>query len=222
MEENIFISIVIPVYNEQDRIHSFLTSVIEYLSKKDFSHEIIIVDDGSNDKTVPIVKNLLDERLPDKYRIIQLAENTGKDADGSTAVEEIDRFIPCFTNDTDIYIARRTLKQEAPFKRKFFGYGYIILANHFLKLGVSDITCGFKCYTKQSAQKIFSRQMLHNWSFDAEDIFIARKYNLKIREIPVTWKHTPGSKVRVLKNIIVCALDLLRIRFGDIRGRYSQ
>jgi len=167
----VFISIVIPVYNEQHRIHSFLTSVIDYLGKKDFSYEIVVVDDGSSDETVTIVNGVLDETLAATYKIIKLPVNLGKgaaikkgmleadgeyvfflDADGSTAIEEIDRFTPHFTSGIDIYIARRTLKQEAPFKRKFFGYGYILLANFFLKLGVFDITCGFKCYTKGCIQ----------------------------------------------------------------------
>ena len=143
------------------------------------------------------------------------------DADGSTSIEEIDRFIPHFSDEIDIYIARRTLKQKAPFKRKFFGYGYILLANFLLRLGVSDITCGFKCYRKRCVQAIFSRQRLNNWSFDAENIFVARKYGYRIKEIIVAWEHTAGSKVRVLKNVIVCGLDLLRIKLNDLKGLYA-
>jgi len=236
----VFISIVIPVYNEQHRIHSFLTSIIDYLGKKDFSYEIVVVDDGSLDETIAIVKGLLNEKLAGTYKIIKLPVNLGKgaavkkgmleadgeyvfflDADGSTAIEEIDRFTPHFTSGVDIYIARRTLKQEAPFKRKFFGYGYILLANFFLTLRVSDITCGFKCYTKACIQTIFSKQTLNNWSFDAENIFTARKHDYQIKEITVTWMHTPGSKVKVFKNVIACGLDLLRIRLNDLRGLYS-
>jgi dolichyl-phosphate beta-glucosyltransferase len=237
---SVFISIVIPVYNEQHRIHSFLKSAIDYLGKKDFSYEIVVVDDGSRDETVPIVNAVLNEKLPGIYKIIKLSVNAGKgaavrkgmlaaegeyvfflDADGSTAIEEIDRFIPHFTSGVAIYTARRTLKQEAPFKRKFFGYGYILLANFLLKLNVSDITCGFKCYTKGCIHTIFSRQRLNNWSFDAENIFTARKHDYQIKEIRVTWMHTPGSKVKVFKNVVVCGLDLLKIRLNDLRGLYS-
>ena len=234
------ISIVIPVYNEQHRISSFLTSVTGYLKKKDFSYEIVIVDDGSTDETVSTIKQILDEEVPGTFRVIQLPVNAGKgaairkgmleangehifflDADGSTSIEEIDRFIPSFTEDIDIYIAQRTLKQKAPFKRKFFGYGYIIVANLILGLDAKDITCGFKCYRKGCVQTIFSRQKLNNWSFDAENIFTARKHGYRIKEIQVQWEHTPGSKVKVFKNIIVCGLDLLRIRLNDIKGLYS-
>ena len=236
----VFINIVIPVYNEQHRIHSFLASVIEYLLQKDFSYEILIVDDGSTDETVTTVKSILNKKLPGKYRLVQQPVNLGKgaaiqkgmleadgeyiffiDADGSTAIKEIDSFIPHFSDDFDIYIATRRFKQKAPIKRKFFGYGYIMLANLLLQLGVYDITCGFKCYKRTCAQKIFPRQKLHNWSFDAENIFIARKDGLQIKEIPVNWEHTPGSKVKVLKNIFVCGIDLLRIRLNNMRGLYS-
>jgi len=234
------ISIVIPVYNEQKRIHLFIPRVVEYARHKDFSCEIVIVDDGSTDETVALVEGMLSQRLPGQYRIIRLPQNAGKgaairkgmmeaagecifflDADGSTSIEEIDRFMPHFSEEIDIYIARRTLKQKAPFKRKFFGYGYILLANFFLRLGVSDITCGFKCYRKRCVQTIFSRQRLNNWSFDAENIFVARKYGYRIKEIPVAWEHASGSKVRVLRNIAVCGLDLLRIRLNDLKGLYS-
>jgi len=234
------ISIVIPVYNEQHRISSFLASVTKFLQKKDFSYEIVIVDDGSTDMTVTTIKQILDEKVPGTFRVVQLPVNAGKgaairkgmleadgeyifflDADGSTSIEEIDRFMRSFTQGTDIYIAQRTLKQKAPFKRKIFGYGYIMLANLLLQLDVKDITCGFKCYRRGCVQTIFSRQTLNNWSFDAENVFTARKHGYRIEEIQVTWEHTPGSKVKVFKNIIVCGFDLLRIRLNDMRGLYS-
>jgi len=237
---DVFISIVIPVYNEEKRIHLFLPRVIEFVQHKDFSCEIVVVDDGSTDQTVALVDEMLHRQLPDQYRIIQLLKNSGKgaairkgmleaageyiffiDADGSTSIEEIDRFIPQFADEIDIYIARRTLKQKAPLKRKFFGYGYILLANFLLRLGVSDITCGFKCYRKGCVQTIFSRQRLNNWSFDAENILVARKHGYRIKEIEVAWEHTPGSKVRVFKNVIVCGLDLLRIKANDLKGLYA-
>lgn len=238
--DSIIISIVIPVYNEQYRISSFLASVTEFLQKKDFSYEIVIVDDGSTDKTVTTIKQILDEKVPGTYKVVQLPVNAGKgaairkgmleanggyifflDADGSTAIEEIDRFMPSFSEDTDIYIAQRTLKQKAPFKRKFFGYGYIMLANLLLQLDVKDITCGFKCYRRGCVQTIFSRQILNNWSFDAENIFTARKHGYRIKEIQVAWEHTPGSKVKVFKNVLVCGLDLVKIRLNDLRGFYA-
>jgi len=235
-----FISIVIPVYNEEKRIHLFLPRVIDYVRQEAFPCEIVMVDDGSTDQTAAVVDDMLRRQLPGQYRILRLAKNSGKgaairngmldakgehifflDADGSTSIEEIGRFFPHFADEIDIYIARRTLKQKAPLKRKFFGYGYILLANFILRLGVSDITCGFKCYRKRCVQTIFSRQRLNNWSFDAENIFVARKYGYRIKEIEVAWEHIGGSKVKVFKNVVVCGLDLLRIKLNDLKGRYA-
>jgi len=238
--DKLSISIVIPVYNEEKRINAFLSSIFQYLCNKHFLYEIVVVDDGSTDRTIATIESFLKEKLPGTYTILKLPSNKGKgaairkgmleatgeyiffiDADGSTPIDEIDNFLPHLSADFDIYIARRTIKQKAPLKRKVFGYGYIMLANLFLQLGVSDITCGFKCYARDIAKTIFSKQRLVNWSFDAEDLFIARKYGYRIKEIPVAWAHVAGSKVKVLQNIIVCGQDLLRIRLYDLKRLYT-
>ncbi len=243
MESNktaVFISIIIPVYNEEKRIETFLADVVAFLTRQTFSYEVIIVNDGSIDATVKLANNALRQHIPDKFQILDLETNQGKgaavksgmlaaqgeyvfflDADGSTAIEEINEFIPLFNPEIDIYMAVRTKKHFAPFKRVFFGKGYIKLANFLLGLTISDFTCGFKCYRLEAARKVFSKQLLKNWSFDAEDIFIAKKEGYKIKEIPVYWKHTGGSKVKVLKNIIVCGWDLFLIKYYNLRGKYN-
>ena len=243
MEPNkadISISIVIPVYNEEKRIETFLTDVVAYLASQTYSYEVVVVDDGSMDATVKLAEKVLEQNIPGKFRILKLSENQGKgaavkhgmlaaqgeyalfiDADGSTAIQVIDEFISAFEPEVDIYIAVRTKKHFAPFKRVFFGKGYIRLANFLLGLKISDYTCGFKCYCRAAAQEVFSRQRLNNWSFDAEDIYIARKHKHKIKEIPVYWKHVGGSKVKVLKNVIVCGWDLFRIQYYNLCGKYN-
>jgi dolichyl-phosphate beta-glucosyltransferase len=239
MDKEIFLTIVIPVFNEAQRIASFLTDVTEYVNRCTFSCEVLLIDDGSTDQTIPLVKSLLDQHVPGMYRIEHLERNQGKggalrkgmlsarglyilflDADGSTAISELDNFVPAFSAENDIYIAIRSKKHAAPLKRKLFGYGYIFLANFILGMRVSDFTCGFKCYSQQAARTIFNRQRLNNWSFDAEDLFIAKKFGYKTKEIPVYWKHIGDSKVKVFKNVIVCGIDLLRIRINELLGRY--
>ena len=236
----VFISIIIPVYNEEKRIEAFLADVVTYLAGQTYTYEIIIVNDGSIDLTVKLANKVLGQYIPDKFRILELATNQGKgaavkngmlaaqgeyvffiDADGSTAIEELGNFIPLFRAEFDIYIAVRTKKHFAPFKRVFFGRGYIKLTRFFLGLTVSDFTCGFKCYRQEAARKIFSQQLLKNWSFDAEDLYIAQKEGCRIKEVPVYWKHIGGSKVKVLKNIIVCGWDLIRIRYYSLCEKYN-
>ena len=175
----------------------------------------------------------------DLWRIVTLPRNRGKggalqegmlaaagdyilfiDADGSTAITELDRFMPLFSDTIDLYLAVRTIKHAAPFKRCFFGKGYIRLANLVLGLRQSDFTCGFKCYRRDAARQVFARQTLDNWSFDAEDLFVAHLLRLRMVEVPVYWRHIPGSKVRVMRNVIECGVDLLRIRWRWLRGRY--
>jgi dolichyl-phosphate beta-glucosyltransferase len=239
MHQDPFLSIVIPVFNEARRIEPLLQTISAYVKKYTFEWEILIVDDGSTDTTVSVIRRLLNTLVPGMYRIEQLEHNQGKggalragmlaargrfilflDADGSTAISELDNFIPVLCDDYDIFIAVRTKKHAAPFKRRFFGYGYIFLANFLLGMRTSDFTCGFKCYSMQAAHTVFSRQRLNNWSFDAEDLFIAKKSGLRIREIPVYWKHVGESKVKVFKNVIICGIDLLRIRIYSLFGHY--
>jgi dolichyl-phosphate beta-glucosyltransferase len=243
MESNeaaVFISIIIPVYNEGKRIEAFLTDVVAFLSRQTFTYEVLIVNDGSVDTTVNQAKKVLGQYIPDKFRILELETNQGKgaavkngmlaaqgeyvffiDADGSTAIEEVETFISLFRPEFDIYIAVRTKKHFAPFKRVFFGLGYIRLTRFLLGLTVTDFTCGFKCYRLEVARKIFSRQLLKNWSFDAEDLYIAQKEGCRIKEVPVYWKHIGGSKVKVLENIIICGWDLIRIRYYNLCGKYN-
>ncbi len=239
MGKEMLLTIVIPVFNEAKRIAPFLIDIAEYVNRSTISCEVLLVDDGSTDNTIPLVKSLLGQHIPGKYRIEQLEYNQGKgaalrkgmlaargsyilflDADGSTAISELDNFIPEFSKDHDIYIAVRTKKHDAPLKRKLFGCGYIFLANCVLWMRLSDFTCGFKCYSQQAARTVFSRQRLNNWSFDAEDLFIAKNFGCRIKEIPVYWKHVGDSKVRVFKNVIVCGIDLLKIRINGLLGRY--
>jgi len=239
MSKDPYVSIVIPVFNEARRIEPLLHDVADYVKNSAFTWEILIADDGSTDTTIPVVTQLLDTLVPGMYRIETLKHNTGKggalragmlaarghyilflDADGSTAISELGNFIPVLCDDYDIYIAVRTKKHAAPLKRRVFGYGYIFLANFLLGMRISDFTCGFKCYSRQAARTVFSRQRLNNWSFDAEDLFIAQKFGLRIREIPVYWKHVGESKVKVFKNVIICGIDLLKIRLHDLLKHY--
>jgi len=238
--EGVAISIVIPVYNEQQRIEAFLSDVVAYVQGRAGTYEILVVDDGSTDATVTIVDSHLARHVPGSYTILRLPRNRGKggavqagmlhargeylffiDADGSTSISEIDTFMPFLGPGYDIYVAVRTIKHQAPLKRKFFGYGYIYLTNLLLGMRLADFTCGFKCYRRDAARLIFSKQTLNNWSFDAEDLFIAHRHGYSIKEIPVYWTHKGGSKVRVWRNVIRCGFDLLRIRYNSMRKLYT-
>jgi dolichyl-phosphate beta-glucosyltransferase len=243
--EGIYLSIVIPVYNEGKRIRKTLKGITNYLKSKNFTHEVLIVNDGSKDVTVEAVESFFKEEKFDSFSILDFKENRGKgfvvkqgmlaakgeyilfiDADSSAPIEEFDKFMANFDKGYDIFIGTRKAKggvraTNIPFHRKYLGLGFSFLARKFLSMEVGDFTCGFKCYRRNTVKPIFSKQILDGWSFDAEDLFLAKKLSFKIREIPIHWNHyEEDSKVSPFKEVFKCGLDLLKIRINDLRGLY--
>ena len=242
------LSIVIPAYNEERRIGATLKRIITHLKSKKFSWDLFVVNDGSTDATVDVVKKILKEcNPPVENSVIDFKENRGKgfavrngvlratgnfviflDADSSTPIEELDKFLPFFDSPHEILIGTRKVRDhnthvEAPFLRKTMGMAYSRITSYFLSLKVSDITCGFKCFKSHTIKPIFTRQLLTGWGFDAEILFLARKLNFKIKEIPINWTHhREDSKVKIIKNILPCSLELLRIRKNSLLGHYNS
>jgi len=240
MERHVFLSIIIPTFNEEPNISGTLSEVSEYLGERDLSYEIIIVDDGSGDMTVKKVGEF-GEKLQN-LRIIESSPNRGKgyvlrkaifqsggeyvmfmDADSSTSVYEMDKFLPLLKEKYDVYIASRRIpgsEVRVPVERKAMGNIYILLSRIMLGIRVSDLNCGFKMFTQEAAKKIFSMQVMDDWSFDAEVLFLCEKYGYRIKEIPVKWVHKTTSKVRPLRDGINSFLSLITIKQNDLRGKY--
>ena len=242
-----FVSILIPAYNEEKRICTTIEKVNNYFKSKNISYEIIVVDDGSKDNTLMVVKNFLEDSNPKiNNNILHFDENRGKgfaikkgmlsakgeyvlfiDADCAAPIEEFDKFLNYFDGNNDILIGSRKTRNglnvvKAPLYRKFFGHGYAKFASIFLGLEITDTTCGFKCFRHTTIEPIFSRQRLHGWSFDAEILFLARKLGFTIKEIPINWEHEEmGSKVNVMRDIFKSGWELIKIRINDLRGFYS-
>lgn len=214
------LSIVIPAYNEAERIVPTIQQFHKYLSDKQMRFEIIVVDDGSTDDTVAVVSRLQQE-MP-RLSVIPLAANKGKgnavrqgmlaargsvrlfsDADGSTPVEEIDKLLKTLERgDTDIAIGSRYMQEsEVVVAQPKFRVLWSRLANKLVQRmllpGIADPHCGFKLFTAEAAQKVFSRCCVDGWSFDLEALAIARKLNMKITEVPVKWANDERSKGRI-------------------------
>jgi dolichyl-phosphate beta-glucosyltransferase len=237
------ISLIIPVYNEEKRIKLTLSKCISYFKNKKIDYEIIIVDDGSTDKTRLIIKDYLSENK--NIKLTKQRKNKGKgysvkegmllangdyllfsDADLSTPIEEIEKFIKVMKKGYDIVIASRNMKDsiipiKQPFFRKFLGQVFPLIVNLLILPGYKDTQCGFKLFKKEVAIKIFSKQKINDFGFDVEILFIAKKYGYKIKEIPVIWSNSLVSKVSPLLDSIRMFLDILKIRLNDIKNTYN-
>lgn len=235
-----FLSIVIPVFNEQKRIKN-LKKVISYLSKQKYKWEVIVVNDGSNDKTIRII-NTLKKKL--KLKLVSYSENRGKgaaikegmliatgkyrlflDIDLSTPIEEIYKLIP-FLKKYDIVIGSRKMKGSnilirQSIAREFLGKMFTRVSQKLLQMKVSDFTCGFKCFSKKAAEEIFAKQTVHRWGFDSEILYIGKTKRYSIKEVPVLWKNDPRTRVKFPQDIVHSLTELFKIRLNSYRGLYK-
>jgi len=240
-----YLSLVIPAYNEAERIGDTLVHAAEYFSEQGYEAEIIVVDDGSIDGTAGVVRRI-QASSPIPIRLDSLPENRGKgdavrvgmlhlaagrfrfyyDADGSTPIEEVGRCRPLFEGEADIIIGSRALpgsviQQRQAWYRENMGRCY----NRIEKaLGITpfpDTQCGFKGFTARAAEICFSRQTVQRFSFDAELLYIAAKHGLRILELPVRWGNSPKSKVNPVTDAARMFFDLVAIRWKDIRRLYE-
>ena len=234
------ISLVVPAYNEEKLIVSSLKNILTYMIKNKYNFEVIVVDDGSKDKTKEKVRSIKDKHV----KLLSYKPNKGKghavkigmlaakgdlllflDADLSTPIEEIEKFIP-LTKNYDVVIASRALKESQikvhqPFYRELIGKVFNKMVQLLAVWGIKDTQCGFKMFTKKAANIIFKRQRIHGWAFDVELLFIAKKYRLKIKEMPVTWINEGDSRVSPIKSSIQMFIQILKINLNNIRGYYN-
>ena len=237
-----FLSLIIPAFNEERRISASLDRILNFLGSQSYRSEILIVDDGSKDRTVNLIKECY--RCHDIIRIYQQPRNRGKgdavkqgmllasgkylffsDADLSVPIEILPTFLKQLEDETDAAIGTRQkagaqIVARQPFYRELMGKVYTSLANWILGLRVSDFTCGFKGFRREVAKDLFSRQRLKNWSFDAEILYLARLKGYRVIEIPVAWRNDPATKVRLWRDVGNSFLELLQIRFNHYRGGY--
>ncbi len=245
--DNLKLSVVIPAYNESKNLKKgVLDQVYEYLKVRDYSYEVLIVDDGSSDNTA----DLVEEQIKNK-KGFQLIRNPhgGKaitvmsgilatkgevavfsDMDQSTPISEIEKFFSKFEEGFDIVVGERTGREGAPLIRKIYAAGFSILRE--ILLGFSyDTQCGFKAFNRKAIDSVFPA-LLQKWQkkrvmgaavnagFDVELLFISKKRGLRITEISVLW-HYVGSERVGLKAAVEALKDMLRIRFNDFLGKYS-
>ncbi len=230
----VFLSIVIPAYNEEKRIGASLEKILGYLKTKLFASEIIVVDDGSRDRTTDVAAAALEGRVP--FRIVRLDANHGKgyavkagvlasagqailftDADLSTPIEELDKFLPRLDEGYDVVIGSRALpgcdirvRQAA--SREAMGKLFNRLVRLSVMKGCLDTQCGFKVFRRAAAMDLFPRLQTKGFSFDVELLLLARKAGYRIAEVPVVWCDSRPSRVRMVRGSWGMLRELARIR----------
>ncbi len=237
---SIFLSVIIPAHNEENRLPDSLEQVIRFLEKQDFSSEVIVVENGSTDRTLDVAQAFANAHQ--NIRVIQSVRGKGAavkrgmleargeyrfmcDADLSMPVGEISKFIPPISKDFDIAIASReakgSVRYNEPSYRHLGGRGINYIIQALILPGLNDTQCGFKCFRADVANDIFKIQTLSGWSFDIELLYVARRRRYCVREIPIDWYYHPETKVNALRDALHMIADIFRIHANALRGLYD-
>lgn len=236
------LSIIIPLYNEAKRFPSSFQQIDNFFRSVSIDKEYILVDDGSKDSTLSIVESL---RSKSRIRILKNSRNLGKgaalkkgvlaargrkifftDADLSTPIEEFKKLYP-HLNTYDVVVGSRRLHNseiyiKQPFHRRLLGGIFYVIFSFFFMKKIRDTNCGFKCYDGKVAKKIFRKVKNNRWGFDAEFLYLAEKMGFNVKEVPVVWLNDPNSRVSTLNASVGTILELFKIKYRDIFGKYGR
>lgn len=235
-----FLSIIIPAYNEEKRLPETLKKVREYLNNQKYEWEVIVVNDGSTDSTPRVASGLIKDWAG--FRLINNKNNQGKgavvrqgmleakgdwrlfmDADNSTDISEVEKLLP-FKDEFEViigsrYLNKNSIKIKQPFMRRIVSRLGNLLVRLLLGIRSADTQCGFKLFSATAAEEIFPLQQIERWGFDMEILAITIKKGYKIKEIPVDWYDAEGSQVK--KSAATKTLkELMIIKRNLMRGKY--
>lgn len=236
-----FLSIIIPAYNEEQRLPDSLEKVLAFTRNQEYRAEVIVVENGSTDRTFDVAQSFIG-RFPE-LRVLHEAgrgkglavrrgmlEASGEyrfmcDADLSMPIEELERFLPPALPDVEVAIASRevhgAIRYDEPGYRHWGGRGVNWVIRLLAIPGIHDTQCGFKMYRGDIAEELFGMQTMDGWSFDIEILMLARMKGYLIQEIPVPWYFANDSKVEPLRDSILMIRDILQIRKNASRGIYE-
>lgn len=236
-------SIVIPAYNEGERIVASLEKIAAFLAEQRITAEVLVVNDGSRDNTADVVREFA-LRYP-YFRLIENPGNRGKgysvrngmlqatgdivlfsDADLSAPISEAPKLFAAIASGADVAFGSRWLvaamqTERQSLARQVAGRAYNILMRLLLGLKYKDTQCGFKAFNRRALDTIFPRQHVERWGFDVELLFLAKKFKMKIVEVPVEWAHDDRSKINPLVDGIKMFGEMVSIRWNSLTGKYA-
>jgi glycosyltransferase involved in cell wall biosynthesis len=237
-----FLSIVIPAFNEEKRLPGTLGQVFAYLQKQSYTSEVIVVENGSTDRTFEIANELArkfsnlivkHEDLAGKGNAVRSGMLSARgefrficDADLSMPIEEVAKFLPPQLSDFDIAIASRegkgAVRYNEPSYRHWGGRVINLIIRMFILPEFQDTQCGFKCFRAKTTEKLFRKQTLTGWAFDIELLYIAKRERLQVSEVPIHWYFDADTKVSAVRDALRMISDIFRIRKNASQGRYDQ
>jgi glycosyltransferase involved in cell wall biosynthesis len=239
-----YYSFVIPAYNESERLATSLSKIFAYIRERQMQAEVIVVNDGSSDGTAAVARSLA-VRYPE-IRLLENPGNRGKgysvrngmlhangdvllftDADLSSPIYEATKLFAAIEQGAEVAIGSRWLEaalqtERQPWRRQLYGRLFNLALRIVLGLKYRDTQCGFKAFTRTAAQTVFSRQRVERWGFDPELLFLANKFNLRTVEVAVEWAHDHRSKISPIRDGLKMGVEMLAVRWNDLRGLYKQ
>ncbi|MBT4124140.1 MAG: glycosyltransferase family 2 protein [Candidatus Pacebacteria bacterium] len=245
-----FLSVIVPSYNEMKNLkRGVIEEMLEFLNKQKYSWEIILTDDGSTDGTIDVLKNIA-KKNPNVNVLANvhagkgptvkagMLSATGKwrlftDFDQSTPLEEVEKLLK-FTETHKVIFGSREIagakRDKEPFYRHLMGRGFNLLVQILAVRGVKDTQCGFKLFSAESTEKLFpalyvyggqqSREDAFTGAFDVELLFLARKFKVAHKEVPILWKHHNTDRVSPIKDSLRMLRDIIKIRIAYLMGKY--
>ena len=237
------LSIVIPCFNEELRLPETLSAISSYIRSSKRETEVIVVDDGSTDRTADIAKSFRSEIRG--LRVVANDRNRGKgysvrhgmqeargrfvlftDADLSAPIGEADKLLAALASH-DVAIGsraldRRLISVRQSVFREYAGIIFNFIVRVILRLPFVDTQCGFKAFRRERCRVIFQQQRIERFGFDPELLYLARHHGLSAAEIPVRWAHSPATKVSMMRDSVQMFLDVFIIRWNALAGRYPR
>jgi dolichyl-phosphate beta-glucosyltransferase len=241
---NFDLSIIIPAYNEEPRLPETLQRIAEYLPTLGVRTEVLVVDDGSTDRTAAVAESFRGKLTG--FRVLSNGRNRGKgysvrhgmleargemvlftDADLSAPIEEAEKLLTPLNNGYDVAIGSRAMDRSLISTRQSIfretaGIIFNKIVRLVLRLPFVDTQCGFKAFRRERCRIIFEQQRIEGFGFDPELLYLARHHGLRAIEIPVRWGHSPATKVNMLGDSLKMFGDIFTIRWNAMSGRYAR